>query len=109
MAYALRVTEPAFSGFPAITRIVVFNKKSERDRCARFIFRNASQRDEFKHRNPGEIIPSGLHWHENTVADCISMNEAWELIGRREPDFESDGWCGAYNYEPCKVYESEVW
>ena len=109
MAYALRTIEPGHYGYPTVTSVIVFDKKSERDSCLRFIRRNAREWDEFRRRNPHSIVPSGFCWYPDTTAEALPMADARREIAGREPYFEHDGWSYAYNFTPCTVYSDKTW
>ena len=107
--FALHITEPSHYGFPEVRYVVLVNTRSQRDRLVAWVNEQQRKWAEYRKRYPYETVPSSFCWIPGTVAESITMSDARKLIGECEPNLVSDGWCRAYNYIPCKVWECKVY
>jgi len=74
--------------------VMVFTKKSLRDRFVKFVNEDVNE--------------SQVYWDRNTSCETMSTADARKFIGADEPIFEHDGWSGAYGYIPFNAYEDIV-
>ena len=107
--FALHITEPGRHGFPEVRQVVLVDTRSKRDRLVAWVNEQQRKWAEYRKRNPYETVPSSFCWSPGTSAKPITMTEARKLIGNHDPNLISDGWCRAYNYTPCKVWECRVY
>lgn len=107
--FALHITEPSGHGAPEVRSVVLVNTRAQRDRLVKHVNKRQADWAEFRRLNPYDVVPSSLCWYPGTTAVPLTMIQAKKLIGENEPNFVSDGWCRAYDYLPCKVWECRVY
>lgn len=103
--YAAHTVEPSHFGIPERHKVVLFERRSERDRFVKYVRENAEGWAEFRRKHPTGLVPTFYRWYVDTTCEPISMREARELIGDDDVCFLADGHCDAYAYTKCDIYE----
>lgn len=106
--YAAHIIEPAHMGIPERHKVVLCNKRSERDKLVKYVNENAAGWREFRRKYPTDIVPTFYRWYMNTICEPITMKEAQSLIGNDDVMYHSDGYGDAYAYTVCDVYEFTI-
>lgn len=106
--YAAHIIEPSHFGIPERHKVVVFEKRSERDRFVKYVRENAEGWAEFRRKHPSSLVPTFYRWYIDTTCEPITMREARALIGDDDVLYKANGFCDAYNYSECDIYEFSV-
>ena len=103
--FAAHIIEPAHMGIPERHKVVLCAKRSERDKLVKYVNENAEGWREFRRKYPTGIVPAYYRWYIDTTAEAITMREARALIGNDDVLYHADGYCDAYAFVVCDIYE----
>lgn len=106
--FAAHIVEPAHMGIPERHKVVLCEKRSERDRLVKHVNDEAEAWREYRRRNPHGMVPPCFKWYPGTTAEPLTMRDARRLIEEDDPIFEHDGWSYDYAYIPCTIYEFSI-
>ncbi len=103
--FAAHTIEKSHFGIPERHKVVLFEKRSERDKFVRYVRENADGWAEFRRKHPSGLVPTFYRWYMDTEVKPITMREARKLIGDDDVMYHANGYCDAYNYSECDIYE----